>query len=125
MRISHEDHGETSLVAIAGDFLADDIDPYRRCLTERFDGGIRNIVLDIAGLENVDSAGMESLLWTSDESVKLWKKAVSRYKKGQLRQLHTCNNCHVSRQVHGRIPPRNFEPLQVVQHGAHRCCHCS
>ena len=70
MRISHEDHGETSLVAIAGDFLADDTDPYRRCLTERFDGGIRNIVLDIAGLENVDSAGMESLLWTSDESTR-------------------------------------------------------
>jgi len=70
MRISHEDHGNTSLVAIAGDFLSDDTEPYRRCLADRFDAGIRNIVLDIAGLETVDSAGMECLLWTSDESVR-------------------------------------------------------
>ena len=69
MRISHEDHGDTSLVAIAGDFLADDVDQYRRCISERFDSGVRNVVLDMAGLETIDSAGMEMLLWTSEEAV--------------------------------------------------------
>jgi len=64
MKISHEDHGDTSLVAIAGDFLSDDVESYRRCLSERFDNGVRNIVLD-----TIDSAGMETLLWTSEESV--------------------------------------------------------
>lgn len=70
MRISHEDHGATSLVAVAGEFLAEDVVPYRRCLTERFDAGVRNIVLDMAGLESVDSAAMEALLWTSEESTR-------------------------------------------------------
>ena len=69
MKISHEDHGDTSLVAIAGDFLSDDVESYRRCLSERFDNGVRNIVLDMAGLATIDSAGMETLLWTSEESV--------------------------------------------------------
>ena len=71
MRISHEDHGETSLVAVAGDFIAEDVDPYTRCMTERFDGGVRNIVLDMAGLESVDSAALEALLWTSEEWLKV------------------------------------------------------
>ncbi len=70
MRISHEDHGKTSLVAVAGDFLSEDVDPYTRCMTERFDTGVRNIVLDMAGLESVDSAAMEALLWTSEESTR-------------------------------------------------------
>ena len=69
MRISHEDHGDTSLVAIAGDFNAEDVDQYRRCLTDRFESGVRNIVLDMAGLESIDSAAMEMLLWTSEEAV--------------------------------------------------------
>ena len=70
MRISHEDHGATSLVALAGDFLEESCEVFKKTVSERFESGIRNIVLDIAGLENVDSAGMESLLWTSEESIK-------------------------------------------------------
>ena len=69
MRISHEDHGDTSLIAIAGEFHADDVDPYRRCLADRFESGVRNIVLDMTGLESIDSAAMEMLLWTSEEAV--------------------------------------------------------
>ena len=69
MKISHEDHGDTSLVAIAGDFLSDDVESYRRCLSERFESGVRNIVLDMAGIASIDSAGMEALLWTSEEAV--------------------------------------------------------
>ena len=32
-------------------------------------GGVRNIVLDMAGIASIDSAGMEALLWTSEEAV--------------------------------------------------------
>lgn len=69
MRISHEDHGDTSLVAVAGDFLAEDVESYRRCLEQRFEAGVRNIVLDMAGLDTVDSAALEALLWTSERAV--------------------------------------------------------
>jgi anti-anti-sigma factor len=68
MRISHEDHGSTSLVALAGEFLDENTDSFVRCISERFDAGVRNIVLDMTGLESIDSAGLESLLWTLDES---------------------------------------------------------
>jgi len=70
MRISHEDHGSTCLVALAGDFLSENSDAFQRCITERFDTGIRNILLDMTGLESIDSAGLEALLWTSDESAR-------------------------------------------------------
>lgn len=70
MRISHEDHGPTTLVALAGEFLVENTDAFQRCISERFDAGIRNVVLDMTGLESIDSAGLESLLWTSDESMR-------------------------------------------------------
>ena len=69
MRISHEDHGKTALVALAGDFLADNTENYNRSIAERFESGISNIVLDVTGLESIDSAGLEAFLWTADESV--------------------------------------------------------
>lgn len=68
MKISHEDHGPTCLVALAGEFLDENTDAFQRCISERFDTGVRNIVLDMTGLESIDSSGLESLLWTSDES---------------------------------------------------------
>ena len=68
MRISHEDHGTTALVALAGDFLSDDFETYQRSVSEHFDSGICNIVLDVTGLESIDSSGLEALLWTVDES---------------------------------------------------------
>lgn len=68
MRISHEYHGSTALVALAGDFIADDVENYQRSVSEHFDSGISNIVLDVNGLETIDSAGLETLLWTADES---------------------------------------------------------
>ena len=70
MKISHEDHGPTTLVALAGDFLDENTDAFQRCISERFDEGIRNIVVDMTGLESIDSAGLETLLWTSDESMR-------------------------------------------------------
>lgn len=69
MRISHEDHGNTALVALAGDFLAENTEIYNRSITERFESGISNIVLDVTGLESIDSGGLEAFLWTADESV--------------------------------------------------------
>ena len=68
MRISHEDHGPTALVAVAGDLLSDDCEIYQRSVSERFDSGICNIVLDVTGLESIDSSGLEALLWTVDEA---------------------------------------------------------
>ena len=70
MRISHEDHGATSLVALAGEFLEESCEVFRKTVSERFESGIRNIVLDMTGVAVIDSAGLESLLWVNDESTR-------------------------------------------------------
>ena len=71
MRISHEDHGNTALVALAGDFLSENTEIYNRSINERFAAGISNIVLDITGLGSNDSGGLEAFLWTADETKSL------------------------------------------------------
>jgi anti-anti-sigma factor len=70
MRISHEDHGATSLVALAGDFLEESCEVFKKTVSERFESGIRNIVLDMTGVAVIDSVGLESLLWVNDESTR-------------------------------------------------------
>ena len=70
MRISHEDHGATSLVALAGEFLEESCEVFRKTVSERFESGIRNIVLDMTGVAVIDSVGLESLLWVNDESTR-------------------------------------------------------
>ena len=107
MRISHEDHGDTSLVAIAGDFIVDDVESYRRCLAQRFEGGVRNIVLDMAGLENIDSAGLETLLWTSEETVD---------RKGRMKLVATGTN--VSEVLRITRLARRFDIANTVEEAA-------
>jgi anti-anti-sigma factor len=67
MRISFEDHGETCLLAVAGDMLAENTDAFHRCVSERIESGTRNLLLEMTGLESIDSAGLELLLWTAEE----------------------------------------------------------
>lgn len=67
MKLSYEDHGPVSVITVSGELTADQTDAFRRTCAERFNGGVRNVVLDLEHLETVDSAGLELLLWLMDE----------------------------------------------------------
>lgn len=67
MKLSYEDHGAVSVITVSGELTADEADGFRRSCTERFNGGVRNVVLDLEHLETIDSAGLELLLWLMDE----------------------------------------------------------
>ena len=58
------------MVALAGDFLEESSEVFKKTVSERFESGIRNIVLDMTGVGSIDSVGLESLLWVNDESTR-------------------------------------------------------
>ena len=67
MKLSYEDHDTISVLIVSGELTADQADAFRRACQDRFAAGIRHVVLDIEHLTLVDSAGLELLLWISDE----------------------------------------------------------
>ncbi len=68
MKLSYEDHETITVLKLSGDLTADQIDAFRRSCQERFEAGIRHIVLDLEHTTFIDSAGLEALLWIIDEA---------------------------------------------------------
>ena len=66
MKLSYEDHGEASVITLSGELIADQTDTIRRKVLERFEQGVRDIVLDLEHLTLIDSAGLEFLLWLQE-----------------------------------------------------------
>jgi anti-sigma B factor antagonist len=68
MKLSYEDHDNTSLVRLSGELTADQTDFFRRTCSDRLAAGKRNVVLDMEHLTLIDSAGLEMLLWLMEET---------------------------------------------------------
>lgn len=67
MKLSYEDHDTITVLTVSGSLTADQADSFRRASQERFETGVRDVVLDLEHLVNLDSAGLELLLWLIDE----------------------------------------------------------
>lgn len=67
MKMTHQDQHELTVMSLKGEFNGDEPDRFRRVALERIDARIRDFVLDLDGLEAVDSQGLEALLWLQDQ----------------------------------------------------------
>ncbi len=65
MKMQWEHHRSGTVLSIAGELVADDIDVLRRRCEERLETGTR-LIIDLRELDRIDSAGLESLLWLQD-----------------------------------------------------------
>ncbi len=79
MKLSYEDHDTITVLTVSGELTADSADAFRRTCQDRFDAGIRDIVVDLEHLKLIDSAGLELLLWIVDETAE---------RKGQCRLVN-------------------------------------
>lgn len=68
MKLTYEDHDRTTIVNIQGDYTSDQIDGFRRAISERCENGTHDFVLNISELSFIDSAGLESLLWLQEKA---------------------------------------------------------
>src|SRR5690349_6753453 len=67
MKLSYEDHKTVTVLTVSSELTADQGDGFRRTCQDRLTAGIRDVVLDLEHLTLVDSAGLELMLWLSDE----------------------------------------------------------
>src|SRR5688572_5047410 len=68
MKLSYEDHNAITVLTISGELTADQSDSFRRACQERLESGVRDVVLDLEYLTLIDSAGLELLLWLTEEA---------------------------------------------------------
>ena len=79
MKLSYEDHGAVAVLTLSGELMIDQADAFRRACQDRFAAGVHDIVLDMSHLTLMDSAGLELLLWLSEEATE---------HRGQLRLVN-------------------------------------
>ena len=67
MNITSESHLAAIVFSVTGDLAGDKVDHFKRTIKEELCEGFSNTILDCAGLDHIDSAGLEALLWLSEE----------------------------------------------------------
>jgi anti-anti-sigma factor len=67
MNITSESHLAAMVFSITGDLTADEVDCFKRTIKEALVEGSSNAILDCSDLDHIDSAGLEALLWLTDE----------------------------------------------------------
>ena len=67
MNITSESHLAAIVFSIEGDLASDQVDQFKRAINETLCESESDVILDCAGLDHIDSAGLEALLWLTDE----------------------------------------------------------
>lgn len=67
MKLSHEDQHGLTVLTLKGELASNETDRFRRAALERIEARARDFVLDLSELDNIDSRGLESLLWLQEQ----------------------------------------------------------
>ena len=69
MKLDHENYEQLSVMNLRGDLTSDNTEELRALATELMDQKqVRDFVLNLEGVEFVDSKGLETLLWLQEQS---------------------------------------------------------
>jgi anti-sigma B factor antagonist len=102
MNITTEKHLAATVLCISGDITADDVNQFQRNVSEVVAQFSTNVILDCSDMGLIDSVGLESLLWLSDELSKAGNKLrfasvpAPVVRVFELTRLHRVFNLHES-----------------------------
>jgi HptB-dependent secretion and biofilm anti anti-sigma factor len=85
MRFEFDD--EDATVSISGEFTFTDHPAFKTIASRLFEGQGKPIVIDLAKLEFIDSAGLGMLLIVRDEADKAGRKLILRGPCGQVKRM--------------------------------------
>ncbi|MCE9590962.1 MAG: STAS domain-containing protein [Planctomycetes bacterium] len=67
MKLTHENYDQLSVLTLRGDMTAEATEEVRRSAQARFGENVHDFVIDLSGVEFVDSKGLETLLWLQEQ----------------------------------------------------------
>ncbi len=68
MKLNFEEHGLVAIASLSGELNHESVDAFRRGVGDRLEQGTRDFVIVLDDLSQIDSAGLETLLWLQDRS---------------------------------------------------------
>ena len=68
MKLTHENYDQLTVMVLHGEMTADQIDAFRKLAMERLEAQVRDFVLEISGVEFIDSKGLETVLWLQEQA---------------------------------------------------------
>jgi anti-sigma B factor antagonist len=74
MNLTSEAHRAATVICITGNLTVDDSDYFQREVRETVENFSTNVIIDCTSLGLIDSIGLESLLWLSDELIRAGNK---------------------------------------------------
>ena len=83
MKMHFEEHRSAIVIRLEGEYTHEDVDGFRRRCQEWLDQGSRSYIIDGEAMERIDSAGLESLLWFSEE-IRRGGGRLHRARRGEL-----------------------------------------
>lgn len=85
--MQYEFNEDDSRVSISGEFTFTDHVAFKAIATRLFENSGKPIVIDLASLEFIDSAGLGMLLIVRDEAGKASRKLILRSPNGQVKRM--------------------------------------
>jgi len=67
VKLAHENYDQMSVLTLRGELTGDETEALRNLAHQLMAAQIRDFVLDISGMEFVDSKGLETLLWLQEQ----------------------------------------------------------
>lgn len=66
MKLACEDYDQLSVMSLSGELTTESTEPFQSTAKERIARNTRDFVLDLAGVEFIDSKGLEAMLWLQE-----------------------------------------------------------
>ena len=66
MRLNCIDHNHVAVVGVRGELVQEECERLRKKVLERVEGRVHDVVLDFHELDQIDSKGLETLVWVQD-----------------------------------------------------------
>ena len=68
MKLTHEDYEHMTVMTLRWYLAADGAEEFRSAAAARFTAQVRDFVLELSGVEFIDSKGLEAILWLQDQA---------------------------------------------------------
>jgi anti-sigma B factor antagonist len=103
MNFTSESHLAATVLTVTGEFTFDEVDSFQRNVRETVENFGTNVIVDCSGLGLIDSVGLESLLWLSDELNRNGNKLKFAFVSSSLQRVFELTRLDRVFSTHGSI----------------------
>ena len=103
MNVRFDEHGTLCVVTLEGEMVGESVESVRRACVERFQAGVRDLILDLSSTEMVDSAGLEAMLALADAAATRRGRCMIAEPDEAVRSILAITRLHERLEIHDAV----------------------